>query len=309
VAKGWFRVASDAVTTYRHLRIALIGTSLLIGAAVVREWAATGWRCLQPSISAYYYTPAQAALVGALVAAGVCMIVVRGNTEWENILLNVGGAVAPIIALVPTPDPGLCRSVPVTIGDTAADVANNVAAVLLVGLAVIVVAVVEVVRSRPVGASRSTANRVGLAVTVLLFLVVAATFTWARSAFLQHAHYAAAGVLFVCLVAVVTINAWSYGHRRARGLRPTPADYANAYAVVAVVMVGSVVLMLGWRFAFGWDHAPLWIETALIASFAAFWAIQTRELWNEGRRGERSVQAQRPDHSAGGSDSVGGTDP
>lgn len=277
-------MVGDVVKTYRHLRIALIGTAVLIGAAVLREWWATGWRCLQPSISAYYFTPAQGALVGALVATGVCMVVIKGNTGWENVLLTLGGAVAPIIALVPTPDPGACRSVPVTIGDTPAAVANNVAALLVVGLAGIVITVVLAVRARPSGTPFSAVDRVGIVAALVLYAVVAATFGWARSAFLHHAHYVAAGILFACLVAVVTMNAWSYGRRRARGARPTPADYANPYAGVALVMVGSLVLMLGWRFAFGWDHALLWIEIALITSFAAFWAIQTRELWDQGVR-------------------------
>jgi hypothetical protein len=284
-------MVSDAVTTYRRLRIALIGTSVLIAAAVLREWWATGWRCLQPSISAYYFTPAQGALVGALVTAGACMAVIRGNTQWENTLLRLGGGVMPIIALVPTPDAGDCRSVPATIGATGAAVANSIAALLVVGLGGIAVAVVLALRSGPTGISLNTADRAGFAAGVVLYLATAVTFLWARPAFLRYAHYVAAGILFACLVAVVTINAWSYGHRRAGGFQPTATDYANRYAAVAVVMVGSVVLMFGWRLAFGWDHAALWIEAALIACFAAFWAIQTQELWQQGLR----APAARPD--------------
>lgn len=47
----------DAVKTYRYLRVAMIGMVVLLGAALLHEWWATGWRCLQPSVSAYYYTP------------------------------------------------------------------------------------------------------------------------------------------------------------------------------------------------------------------------------------------------------------
>jgi hypothetical protein len=61
-------------------------------------------------------------------------------------------------------------------------------------------------------------------------------------------------------------------------------DYADSEAVVAVVMVASVVLILAWRATFGWAHAILVIEVVLVLSFATFWAIQTRELWHDGLR-------------------------
>jgi hypothetical protein len=36
--------------------------------------------------------------------------------------------------------------------------------------------------------------------------------------------------------------------------------------------------------ALGWEHWILGIEAALIALFAMFWVIQTKELWREGLR-------------------------
>jgi hypothetical protein len=276
----------DAVKTYRYLRIAMIGMVVLLGAAVLHEWWATGWRCLQPSISAYYYTPAKSALVGGLVAVGVCLVVVKGNTDWEDALLNVAGAAAPIIAVVPTPSAGVCRSVPLQVSDTPANVANNVFALLVLGFGALVVTVVVALRSRRTGRALATSDVAGMAAAAALWVAVLVAFVWGRSALLGHGHYAAAGVLFLCMVAVVTINAWSVGRRRARGAVPTASDYANPYAAVAVLMVCSVLLMLGWRGLFGWEHAVLWIEGALVVSFASFWAIQTRELWHLGvRRG------------------------
>ncbi|WP_347353250.1 hypothetical protein [Intrasporangium sp.] len=274
----------DAVKTYRYLRIAMIGMVVLIGAAVLHEWGATGWRCLQPSVSSYYYTPARGVLVGALVAVGVCLVVIKGNTDWEDILLNLGGAVAPVIAFVPTPEPGGCRSVPVEVSDIPADVANNVFALLVLGLAGIIITVV-IARAAPrSGQPLEPAVRFGLAATVVLYLAALVTFFAARSFFIEHAHYAAAFVLFVCMVAVMIINAWFYGRQQARGSLPTASDYANRYAAVALVMIGTVVVMLVWRTVFGWEHAVLWIEGVLIGCFAVFWALQTRELWNEGLR-------------------------
>ncbi|MDN5796989.1 MAG: hypothetical protein L0H79_14685 [Intrasporangium sp.] len=273
----------DAVKTYRYLRIAMIGMVVMLGASVLHEWWATGWQCLQPSVSAYYYTPARGVVVGSLVAVGVCLVVVRGSTDWEDILLNLGGAVAPVIAFVPTPEPGGCRSVPMEVTDIPANVANNVFALLVLGLAGIIVTIV-IARSAGQPDRLGPAGWFGLAATVVLYLVAAIAFFAARSFFLEHAHYAAAFVLFICMVAVVIINAWSYGRQQSQGSSPRPSDYANAYAAVAVAMVGTLVLMLAWRAIFGWDHAVLWIEGVLIACFAAFWTLQTRELWGAGLR-------------------------
>jgi hypothetical protein len=284
----------DAVKTYRYLRIAMIAMVALLGAALLHEWWATGGRCFQTSISSYYYTPAKSAMVAALATIGVCLVVVKGNTEWEDTLLNLAGAVAPVVAFVPTPFAGACRSVPLQVTDTPANVANNVFALLVLGAGALVVTVVVALRSRRTGQPLRTADLVGMAVATALWVVVVVAFVWARSPFLEHAHYTAAMVLFVCMIAVVLINAWSVGRHRAGGAAPRPSDYLNAYAAVAVLMAGSVLLLLGCWFM-GWQHAVLWIELALVVSFALFWAIQTRELWQVGVRRDPAPRARQGD--------------
>lgn len=274
----------DAVKTYRYLRIAMIGMVLLLGAAVLYEWWATGWRCLLPSISSYYYTPARPALVGALVAVGVCMVVVKGNTDWEDILLNLGGGVTPLIAFVPTTEPGTCRSVPMVVGDTTATVANNVFALLVLGLAGLVITVFLARGALRPGQQLAPAEKFGILAMVLLYVTVVLFFFAARPLFIAHAHYAAAAVLFLCMVAVILINAWECGRRSTGGAVPAPAGYAKGYAAVAVVMVAAVALMLAYRAIFGWEHAVLWIEGVLVVCFAIFWILQTRELWSQGVR-------------------------
>lgn len=273
----------DAVKTYRYLRVAMIGMVVLLGAAVLHEWWATGWRCLQPSMSSYYYTPARGVVVGSLVAVGVCLVVIKGNTDWEDILLNLGGSVAPLIAFVPTPEPGTCRSAPLQVGDTAAHVANNVFALLVLGLAGIIVTVVIARRALRPGERLEPAVRFGVLAVVVLYVATAVSFFVARSGFLAHAHYAAAFVLFVCIVAVVALNAWAC-RCGAQGGDRTASRYAKGYAAIAVLMVGSVALMLAWRAVFGWHHAVLWIEGVLVGCFAVFWGLQTRELWGQGLR-------------------------
>src|SRR4051794_16730122 len=99
-----------SIKTYRYLRMAMIAMIVLLGASLVIEWSKTDPRCLQTSISAYYYTPVRAIFVGALISIGVCMVLLKGNTEPEDILLNVAGILAPVVALVRTPGAGRCHS-------------------------------------------------------------------------------------------------------------------------------------------------------------------------------------------------------
>jgi hypothetical protein len=86
--------------------------------------------------------------------------------------------------------------------------------------------------------------------------------------------------MFVCIVGVVLLNAYQFS--RKQGDR-TPVG-PNRYLAIAVAMVVGPLLMWGADRLWGWDHAVLWIEGLLIVLFAAFWLIQTEELWNEGVR-------------------------
>jgi len=117
-----------AIKTYRYLRMAMVAMIALLAVSLVIEWSTTDPHCLQTSISAYYYTPVRAIFVGSLITIGVCMVVLKGNTEPEDILLNVAGILAPGVALVPTPGQGRCHSVPVVPPETRAGSRRSVAA-------------------------------------------------------------------------------------------------------------------------------------------------------------------------------------
>src|SRR4051812_23085950 len=97
----------EAATTYRCLRLGIVGMVLLLAVSLVIEIVnAPG--CVQTSISAYYYTPVRNIFVGALVAIGLCLIVIRGCSRWQDFFLNMAGMLAPIVALVPTGFSGRC---------------------------------------------------------------------------------------------------------------------------------------------------------------------------------------------------------
>ncbi|MGW6200058.1 hypothetical protein ACWF0M_28210 [Kribbella sp. NPDC055110] len=274
-----------SIKTYRYLRMAMPAMIAVLAAALVIEWAKTDPHCLQTSISAYYYTPVRAIFVGSLVTIGVCMVVLKGNTEPEDILLNVAGILAPAVALVPTPGQGTCHSVQVALGDAAANVANNMLALFVAGGPCLVLAAIFIVRDRIRRPDGWTPMYVlGLAVAVAIFGGGLAWFFVDRSGFIGNAHYAAAIVMFVCIVAVVVLNAEQF--RRKQRKHAVPHSPANRYSVIALAMVVVPLVMFAWRKIFGWEHAVLWIEGTLILLFAAFWISQTEELWHDGIRQE-----------------------
>ena len=82
-----------AQRSYRYVRASLIGLFVALATAVVFQSITQGG--LLTSISAYYYTPAQAIFVGALVAIGAAMVALRGVTTMEEVALNIGGMLAP----------------------------------------------------------------------------------------------------------------------------------------------------------------------------------------------------------------------
>ncbi len=280
--------AVRAVKTWRYLRLSMVLLVVGLGASVVVEWREVGWDCLQTSISAYYYTPVRAFFVSALLAIGVCMIAMKGNRELEDGLLNVAGMLAPVVGFVPTPGPGTCTSTPAEKADGTANVVNNMSTLFTVGL-VGLVAVTSLVllewrrsRMRP-----PTTHWIGIGLSAAFWLVAVLVFSLSRAEFIDAAHYAAAILMFACIVGVVVFNAIDFKRKTAEG-PVEKRDYANRYALVAWSMGLSVVGMVGWKLLFGWAHLVLGIEAALITLFAVFWAIQTAELWDDGLRPARA---------------------
>jgi hypothetical protein len=82
------------------LRVAIVGLLVALGAPVFYHSAKQG--SFLASVSAYYYTPAQAIFVGALIGMGAAMIALRGWNAAEEIFLNLGGVFAAVVAIVPT---------------------------------------------------------------------------------------------------------------------------------------------------------------------------------------------------------------
>ncbi len=275
--------------SYRYLRLVMIGLVILLGISVLIEIWAAGWGCWRTSISSYYWTPVRGVFIASLVAVGACLVIIKGNTEIEDVLLNVAGALAPIVAFVPILDPRECQSTPWSaVTDGGANIKNNVGAFLIAGLIATLVA--WWVARREGGGSASRSDVIGLVVTVVLVAIGFALFLFQRPFFDRWAHYLAAIPLFLVLIAVMIANAVSFA-RTQRG-RVDARAVSNRYMGVAVVTVVTVAIMGLVTWLRGWQHGTLWIEVVVIGAFAVFWVIQTAELWD-------AREGIRPDPSPG----------
>ncbi len=266
---------SYAIGSYRYLRLAIVVVLLTLLCAVLLERAHTS--CWEESISAYYYTPVHSIFVGALVALGVCLIAIRGSTDIEDMLLNVAGVLAPIVAFVPTSQPqNLCTRHPYMAGDTLAYINNNLSAFgvgVVLAFLVAAVTILRVPKNRQRTAARNRHAVLGLVITGLLLAGGIVWYLVGQSSFLDHAHGGGAGVLFLLVGIVVFINGLSSPHQR----------YRAGYRVIAGAMLLSFVVVLIAGFVDSdWRHQILWLEVLELSLLLVYWTMQTAELWSPG---------------------------
>jgi hypothetical protein len=275
---------SAAIKTYRYLRISMVGVVVLLAASIVIERSNAG--CWQTSVSAYYYTPVRAILVGGLMAIGLSLIVIKGTTTFEDASLNVAGMMAPVVAVVPTTDVGACWSVTPAVEPVdqtgeleqwvIANIDNNIVALLIAGIGGLVVA--AVIASIATGNVRAVAEvgepgtRLGL-LGALLLLFAGALVYIAWDDFDTRAHGIAAVAMFFFPALAVGGNAYQNRHHA------DTVGYFRWYAALAVSMIAVPIVMF--PFGSSWDHMVLVPEATEIVLFALFWLVQTHEHWNE----------------------------
>ncbi len=274
------------IKTYRYLRMAMAGMLVMLAVGVFLWWREEG--TLRDSISSYYYSPAKGVFIAALVTIGVCMIVLKGNTPWEDTFLNLAGMLAPVVAFVPTPARDTCTNGRGVAELTAANIDNNMAALLTVG---VVAVIVTFAFARHGGNGFSLRSASGTGIVLSALVVAGGTFWYFQDGTSMDcfAHYTSAIPMFLLMVAVVGWNAWGYRLDEADDAASDANNVArasvNRYGVIAVLMIASVVVLgfLTWRDSI--PHGVFWIEASVIALFCWFWAVQTKELWDEGVRG------------------------
>lgn len=280
--------------TYLALRLGIVLLVGLLFVSVTLQIVDAG--CLQLSLSAYYFTPARPVFVGSLAAIGACLIIYRGNTDTENVLLDYSGYLAFVVAFVPTRVDLTCPPVtPPTAEEITQGVRNNVWALLALGLATILVAWWRVRRQRLIG-NRTAMNpfaRISLALSAAALLALVAFFAFWPVEFERYGHDAAAVALFVGIVAVVLVNAWGFAQDQGEGTVASAAT--NRYSVVALLMVVSAGgILLAGLLVDAFDHFLFFLEAALISEFAAFWLIQTWELRGDVSRSDSVAKRSAP---------------
>ena len=253
-------------STYRSLRLGVVVLLVLLVTAVVAEAARTG--CWLDSFSAYYWTGAHDAFVGAVCAVGVLLVVNRGTADLEDALLDLAGLLAFVVALTPT-DPGTgCPGGTATEAPAAlADSRTGLTALVVAGLLAWVFR--TVLERRTAFSPAAAVTRAGAAVVLLLLGVLLVT---APDVLVAPAHDIAAVLLFVAVVGVVLLNAFA--------ARAVSARWAAAYTALGVAMLLTLAVVVALHATVpGWAQAVLVLEAALLGLFAAFWVLQTIELW------------------------------
>ncbi len=279
---------SDTMVTYRYVRVGLVALVVFLLTSLALTWAHT---CLQGSISAFFYTRTHAVFVASLCAIGICLIAYKGSRTGEDALLNFSGFMAFIVALVPTgPADDLCRPWLPTVSDPFGAVANNIAA-LFVAIAVGTGMYLALQRWRrpqlpPVASAPSCAAAATPWKTIatallriekwlpaaLLVIAIAGAPLLLWDWFADHAHVIAAVAMFWAITLVAVYHAC---YARAAVRQNLARFYATIAALMlATIVVGVVLLILGWHFG------VITVELILTVLFAAFWAVQTWDVWD-----------------------------
>jgi hypothetical protein len=280
--------SESTIRTYLYLRVGLVALAVFLGASLVIELAFgdTEW---QGSISAYYYTPVRSAFVGTLVAMGVCLIAIKGRDRpREDLMLNLAGMCAPVVALVPTPLEdascgGATRCVPAAY---VPGVVNNVEALLVVGALGLLFAARTVRRD-----SNERGDLVALGLAAAGLVGFALWFALGRDSFLNYAHYGTAVPMFGLIVGVALVNATHVddfvdsGGTLAMGHINTFQRAYRAIAYFMGVVIGGALVLFVVRAATGSEPFSHWVfvvEALLLAAFTTFWILQTVQYAGDG---------------------------
>lgn len=261
--------------TYFGLRLGIVLLVLMLFVAVIH--VITSENDWLRSLSSYYYTPARAVFVGSLCAIGAALIVYRGNTDTENVLLDFAGFLAFIVAFVPTDlDESCAYCTGLAADDVSAAISNNVVALISVGFAAVVSGLFA---RRLLGLKedkQSGAARVSMWVSFVAIVLAGGYFALNTDQVEEYGHEVAAIFFFVFIILVVGLNARGLSRRRDWTIDAVWVAAKNRYGVIAILMVLTLVVLFLTRN--GFDHWILALEALLIAQFAVFWGFQTEEL-------------------------------
>jgi hypothetical protein len=270
------------LAVYRELRVGMVVTMVMLAAAlVIDRRSATQW---QSTLSAYYYTSAHCIFIAALLALSTLFFIYRGSSDTEDALLTLAGVGTLTAALVPQnrPDPFRESFLPKD---------YNVVPVIQWNILAVVVALFLGWSlmwwlhgrndTQPIRSAGGTVSLNFLRLIVLLGLIALAGFPdW----FKNHAH-GAAGVLMVSAFIVTVIHAAYLAGQEDELKSPQRHRYQLIYSVIAVLMLVTLITVV--TLHLGGSDSVIVLESLLILEFAAYWVVQTIELWDSPDRRER----------------------
>lgn len=281
-----------AVKTYNYLRLGMLVAVAALAYSIIEEYRQPGVHRFLGSISGYYYTPARPIFVGAMVAIGFALIVIKGRTWLEDAFLTLAGIMAPIVAFIPTSDDtvGVGRREMLRIGHYQPDPAsrfvpasinNNLHAFVFAGSIAIVLVLIGFLiqwgkRSSTARFTPGTWMGVagGFALALIGWVLLHENYDW-----VLDGHARAACAMFAFLAAAAIVNS-VLGFKHGQ----TNKWYAGAYGFVGAFMIFFGVVFVVWqrhnRSSLG-GHLVLSIEFVEILLFVIFWAVQTVERWNQ----------------------------
>jgi hypothetical protein len=282
--------SGSTTRTYLYLRVGLVALAIFLGASLVIELAFgdTPWL---GSISAYYYTPVRSVFVGTLTAMGVCLIAIKGRDRpREDLMLNLAGMCAPVVALCPTPleDSAACGGDTRCVPDAfVPGVVNNIEALVVVGVIGVLFAARTVRRD-----SAGRGDLVALGVSAVGLVAFTLWFALGRDSFLDYAHYGTAIPMFGLIVAVALVNAAEVDDFVTSGgtlsMVRSASTLKRAYRAIAYFMgivIGGALALFVVKATTGSEPFAHWVfvvEALLLAAFTAFWILQTLQYAEDG---------------------------
>lgn len=272
---------------------------MLAAGVIIEKISASCW---QSAISTYYYTSAHSIVIAALVALGTLFIIYKGSTDTEDVLLTLAGVSALTAAIVPQPRPeDLCpgpANLPLDFDDNAkaAMLPNVWAVAIALGLGYVVIWSVMLVqwrRGHPPQA-RKLGGIVSLCVFWLIMVLGLIALLFFRDTFKEYAHAAAAVLLLSAFIATTFCTAYVVGLED-RSESAHQRGYKRIYWGIAWLMLATLIAILWVHLSRGLEgHWGLVAEVALILEFAAYWVIQTIDLWKTPDRSVRFTKGPPP---------------
>ena len=287
--------------TYLLLRWAMPVLLLWLTVAIAYAWIKSGIRLPMTSISAYYYTDAQTVFVGVLIGLGVLLVVIQGRTPWEDAWMNTAGALAPFVALLPTPvaEDDRCiasyctaRFLKGQLPDNHEIIAFNVFSVVPIWLTLCLYLALRARTLYGEGGYERNSSLFSAAATILFGSV--AILLWIseteRQRFYDWAHLVSAASMVAMLIfSIVPFANWM-GPESQGFFAGKPRFLSNAFWWI---LWGILFLILCWVIGLlvipQWDHKVLVIEVIAIVPFALYWIVQGLALGKLDRPGAETA--------------------